>query len=301
MPKPAAKGDLRQERLKALSAVIAQVASADELVQRFREDDLHGELIDEERVYEWVERQGQIDGEPTSWLTGVPLPAGHIPVRELDGSVYAHPPIETVERIQAEDAHMRYLRLSALGPQELPYVVPTTHGGVLERLRRISSEYLAPHYMWQEDEAATFVLTGRRPRVEDAVFEVRSGPGPLPILPRVFASIDPTLPPSQLASIYQNEYRSHSQRRRHRSMEVKNLQLAKFVSDRPTDEEPRDRMDAWSEEFPEWGYDSLGNFNRDADEAVRKLLRPAFEGEEANWGKRSWSRFLSDFSEQLWN
>jgi len=59
-----------------------------------------------------------------------------------------------------------------------------------------------------------------------------------------------------------------------RVLSQKHLQLVVFCYERPVDETWAVRMKAWNEEHPEWGYHEVKNSIRDANQGLRRLLRP---------------------------
>ena len=84
----------------------------------------------------------------------------------------------------------------------------------------------------------------------------------LPVLSRITLSIDPAVPPDDVAECYkrlQNIALGHDVRR----LKDKHLTLAAFLYTRPKQETNRQAMKRWNQQYPDGGYEQLSNFTKD--------------------------------------
>ncbi len=271
----------RQERMMAISELLAYDAEQLPDVKAFRRGWLGDGLLTHEQVEGWIQGRKQADGEHTKWLSGeIPIPPGTeviIPSKMLEK--YPDSPPQW-----GIDPPLVINRAPGIQVQDLAYSVPglpwmcrvlVRAGGVLDKLRHLS-EKLADRYRWDEGQATVFVLTGSIPIV--ASIHVRiTQTSPFPTLSRITLTIDPTLSPIEVAESYRKARRElFMDDTRQGSMSEKSMTLATFLAQRLEDESWKVRLKDWNQLYTSrgWGYDAahLRNFCRDCIQAQRRLL-----------------------------
>src|SRR5262245_49654911 len=219
-------------RHQALAVLWAKEAGAQADVVAFRREVLRGRLLKWEDLEAWLDKQAKADGP------GKPEPPGS-QTQVLPYSL----PSEAWERC-----------------------LPTTAGGVLDRLRQIS-EWLSRRYRWQEAQATIFVLTGRVPLVPPAEAKIDRE--------AIVLTVDPSLTPRQVADFYRWFKKGILGRSRIKALSLKHLQLAAFAADRPEEETWPEKMEAWNRSVrKEWRYKIVSYFRRDALQAQSRLMEP---------------------------
>jgi hypothetical protein len=139
----------------------------------------------------------------------------------------------------------------------------------LSRLEMLARD-LSDVYAWAEPDAERFVLTGRVP----PVFPIRvtTENRRLSVLDRIVLSVDPMVPPNQLAALYRGVRRIfHSGRARR--ITAKHAQLGVVALLKPTKQ-------SWAETLKRWNascqtserYSLCSNFTRDCLRAKERLL-----------------------------
>src|SRR5262249_48074619 len=121
------------ERLEAISILLAELASKAQAVVAFRISALNNKLLAPEEVGEWINKQAQAEGEPTTWVE-LPLPLdakqsidfqqGDLTVNFPSSVRIRNEQVKVLEYGVPEDRHKR--------------AVPTTIGGILDKLRELS-------------------------------------------------------------------------------------------------------------------------------------------------------------------
>jgi hypothetical protein len=226
-----------QTRIRAISHILAAEASRHKDVVGYRATELQERLLVLGDVDGWVQDVAGREGQPSWWLSGVPVPAAGIR-DERDGSVtidhLGFTPQRGLDLHEVPSVHRRYL--DYLTPQLLLMTNPISAGGVLNRLRLLSLvlEFL---YFWLPADATTYVLTGLIPyawRYAD-VLQQRRG-------------------------------------RRPQGMSDKHMELAVFVSERPLGESLALKMNAWNALHPEWRYEQTSSFGGHSQLAIRRLI-----------------------------
>ncbi len=269
--------DLRSLRRWALSLLLVQRARGDRLVIEFRKSVLSDALIEPEELEGWVQKRAEEDGEPTWWLTDLPIPSTHS--RAFDNETlrtYADPPLEVSAENGAYGA--RFKQLKYAGPRT-PWtqVALIAQGGVLEQLWNVAN-HLSTRFSWQESQAVGFVLTDGVPLV-DHIRMTKSGTSPFTSLNRIAIHVDPTLTPKQVADHYR-QTRDEIWGGRYRSPGEKHLRLVIFQAGTSQEKSWKDRMTEWNEEHsaPEWNrYTHESNFRRDCLKAVERVLKPDYQ------------------------
>lgn len=278
-----ADASVRDARFEDL---VAWEAGKDPLVRTFRDEVLHGQLVEEEHLDEWLTAHEEAERAMDLWVKDVRIsPADRDALRQAIQAVFA--PAPAVDQ-QAEEP----LKLTVhLPPGQFPWQlglhvlhcrvarwgtihhIPVADGGVLDRVRELA-EYLAPRYGWDVADAANFVLTGASqpaPRIRSEVTLVDQ----LPVMSRITLSIDPSMKANEVARYY-DEIRSEITSTRSRELSEKHVELAHFVAGRPEGETWLQRMQAWNHQHRKWAYEQETNFARDAVQAIRRQLYPDY-------------------------
>jgi hypothetical protein len=133
-------------------------------------------------------------------------------------------------------------------------------------------------YLWYQPQCATFLFAGGVPELprSDARFVERDPSA----LSRIRLELDPFLSPRDVARIYQ-EARGEL-RRRFRDLSLKHAALAGacFFTNESRRDWP-DHLRNWNravaKDHPDWQYNKLALFRRDAEKARQRMLFPRFE------------------------
>lgn len=141
--------------------------------------------------------------------------------------------------------------------------------GALTQLEELAS-YLAGAYGWLYTAAERFVLTGDPPLVFAVGVEFATRPR-FPVLSRMVLTIDPAVPPRELAQMYSRLRGIYSPHRKRR-LGVKHARLAEFGFAKPTDEPWKETLARWNFGWPKDRYTQMSNFRRDCRRAERRLL-----------------------------
>ena len=209
----------------------------------FRREELRGRLIQPDRVGAWIDGRA----EPPTQLATVAVDRPDEPLEIFTHVLdYAAPPAVFVQH------------------------VGVALGSALDRLRLLSVA-LAGRYGWQPAQGSIFVLTGLVPIV--APVRVRTAIRyPVSATSRITLEVDPTVTPPELAEHYATA-RKRMMAGRSRRMSEKHLRLAIYAathSEGTWDE----RMRGWNGANPDERYTQASNFQRDAANAVKRLLNP---------------------------
>lgn len=260
-----------KQRDEVLSILLAQEAARHEGVADFRRTVLKGRLLNREEVDLWFVRQQAADGDPTEWLTHVPVPSGYRVTHDrAEGGYITEPPLKITKATAARGVRIEGVEYAGGAGSGR---IATSAGGVLEQLRRLSVE-LEEMFGWTQAEATTYVVTGGVPYVPPMKI---IGPEKLPPsrLLRVVLEIDLALTPRQVADRYRRMRREWLGARL-RALSPKHLSLAGFIAQRPADELWPDRLRAWNRAHPpDWKYKNEAYFKRDSLVARQRLLASA--------------------------
>ena len=228
----------RERRMIAISQLLAEDARQnEEAVQDFRQSMLGGRLLEWADVETWVRRQATDDGT-------------------LDRD----PRASFLEYGVPDDLWMRSQ--------------PTAKNGVLGSLRILAAR-LAKRYGWQEAQATLFVLTDMVPRVSPLHAEMK-WTSPFEAMSRITLTVDPALPPREVADAYR-EVRARFLGPRYRTLGEKHVALALFAARKPGGITWREGMLSWNKAKKKWAYSQETNFARDCTQALKRLLHPHLE------------------------
>jgi hypothetical protein len=264
-----------ETRAHALSILIAESASQDEEVRRFRGDVLNDKLLELDQVEPWIEDQAQVDkgaGRSSRLLQMVPVPPEHN-IRPEQNSYCLDPPLTLEALTPPATLHIKTLEYLVPG-DEWVRRVPVAIGGALERLQ-IISERLAQNHRWHPAQATLFVLTGAAPLISILSVEVQpTNRGVITGPSRIALTVDPMVPPEKVRASYER-IRQKIVGKGHREMRERQFKLAVFTKLSPEEEPWAERVAKWNEMVPDkLGYRSTSNFKRDAERAVERLLNP---------------------------
>jgi hypothetical protein len=261
-------------RSQVISILVAQEATENAGVRLFRTEVLGNTLLPLEEVEEWIQQQAQKDGPPTTWLSNVPLP--QMKVDELIQLRLGITPDTPYFSLEIPIDQIR--RTLSLRGRVLQYTVPndewvrsvpTSMGGILERLRQLS-EQLEEQYTWAQAQAASFVLTGSTPLMSPLSYTLKGSFRSL--FNRIVLEIDPVLLPKEVAEKYRI-LRKEIMPVRQRKLSEKHMQLALFASTKSKSETWASKMAEWNKRHQtEWWYKAVPNFAHDCLQARRRLL-----------------------------
>ncbi|MFN0168662.1 MAG: hypothetical protein ACKV22_19735 [Bryobacteraceae bacterium] len=268
-------------RTMVVSQIVANIARRRGDLTGFRTRFFPNGLLLWKDVPAWVDARKDDATYPHAII--IRLPAGRFPEYTPEGYTFDHPedllrfPIEGTAPVDC---------LHYCGPSDTyALACPVGRDGVLRELYRLSQR-LAESFGWQDSQATVFILTDLIPEI--GVMKVTFQPPPwmddagwLQVRTRVTYELDPIgVIPSDLERSYR-KVRKRLLSGRHRSLGEKNMRLAAFCSgfDRPN----KAAMNKWNQEFPQWSYERVSIFARDAKAARERLLHePAFHGKSLN-------------------
>ncbi|MCK6549538.1 hypothetical protein L6R52_27110 [Myxococcota bacterium] len=259
-------GGARAWREHALWFIVAEAARRDPDAINFRESTLRSPPLP--KISTPVEHRGKVlrtiedppPGQEWRYLRASEVPAwltrqAQRELQEFEGQAR---PSEILEYIDPSADVVRDLAVHRHGTL-----------GLLEHLSRT----LARRYGWTRSGATHFALTGRSPRYTHVGADFYFNRD-LPACSRLVLTVDPMLPPEELAEQYR-AFRKEVLHARVRSMEEKALRLAEFMigivrSRRLTGSE---RLALWNELNPDRTYEpgQVRNFMRDCDASMRRL------------------------------
>jgi hypothetical protein len=279
-PRPSPRPSLSR-RAFAISQLVAHIAAEDPEVQGFRAAYLPERLLAHEEVEGWITAFRQQEVPPSRWLPELPLPPGvqaDLQPKDPAGPTLVLTPPVHLDRLTARRGYPgigTHIKTLEYATPEDRWVrrIPTTAETVLEELRYLS-EALAGRYRWQPSQATIFVLTGLTPLLSEvrATVEYRA---PYFALTRIALSVDPAVSPRELADRYRT-VRKELLPGRSRPLTDKHIELALFTAARPDEERWAEQMAAWNAAHPQWQYEQVSNFSRDARQAQRRLLEPDY-------------------------
>jgi hypothetical protein len=263
--------DAGEERMWALSQLVARQVAEDPDVVTFRAAYLPDGLVARAEVEDWINKQADRDGERTSDVSFTIPPGTTV---QWDGPVPRFdPPIAAV----TTGVHFssRLLAYALPGDGGVRRRTVTANGG-LDRLGRLG-ETLASTFGWQPAQATVFVLTGVPPMISAVRAKVPAVKVryefELDWARRITLDVDPGASSQEVVEAFERARAEYHQTGRRRTS-VKHLRLAAFAGAEHADQPWAERFRLWNEHFPKWAYPHQSNFRRDAAAAQRRLLSP---------------------------
>lgn len=260
------------DRVSALSVAIATIASKSKQFINFRESELNKKVIKITQVDKWIQ-SNKSNKEITTFITNLEIPNSHRSIRNSDGSYKITPPLSISNVNNIKEKYLYYLDKKLINIKN----VPTKQGGVLDKLRILSSE-LHEEFSWEESEATMFILTDYIPKIDPINSEYIkntycSG------LSKIHMEIDPTTSPKDVMVEY-SKLRQEFITGRHRDLSSKHLNLAIFYAKKNKDEKWLQSMYSWNQNYgetkPTWRYQIVTNFALHCKRAFGKLVSPNF-------------------------
>ena len=301
-------------RLKTLTLIAAVEARRDWRLTSFREHALKGRLLARKEVAVWIREHAGDEGAQRALVLRVPLGgAGDYAALSEESSLTEEGPthladlVATAIGLQHPQSGPYFLEWSATrcaewletlanaireGEAEAPHEVElgtrlsfwdadtqpgpgfvyTGQSKTLEELRGLAASLTA----WipcREEDAVDFILTDEPPALSKAGME--AGVSKLPALTRLKLTVDPRIPPKDLASFYELG-RSEIVRGRDKEMSEKSLALALLVAELVgTEFKWRELRDEWNAAHPSWAYPGhdvpARQFARDARQAYGRV------------------------------
>jgi hypothetical protein len=157
--------------------------------------------------------------------------------------------------------------------------IPVGRDGTLRVVYELTNS-LAKRFRWLPAQATMFLFTEAIPLVDSSTIAIEPPPHvlvpwggllPLECLTRVTLTIDPRMTPEEMAKVYAKARAKMLVEEKPRSQSEKHLRLAVFaVKHLALD---RDAMREWGRTFPNWKYESLALFARDARVAIDRLVQ----------------------------
>lgn len=254
--------DPEEARIIAVSRVLAAEATAyggqpqEDIigVQDFRAAYLPDGLVPDVRVEQWIPEQGMrdqtvidADGQPRNvsqsfWLAGLPINLEEDVIAWHDDrtvTVQVRVPMFGATQVTAAftanehpSLSERYVRYST--PTRSHHQRAVRAGGVLDHLRRLALD-LSETYLWTEEQATVFVLTGLIPHAGAFATQATQG-----------------------------------MKRKPRGMSHKHMELAIFNAEHGG-EPYAVRMEVWNTLHPEWAYTQAPHFGGDSRLALKRL------------------------------
>lgn len=261
-----------QERVWALSQLVAHRAAADPMVVAFRTKYLPDGLIPRTEVERWIRGHVESEGERASDVTFT-IPEG-ITHDWIGPTVTFNPPVAEITGSVSFSGRVLAYALPGDAAVRRCFVKAD---GIPDQLSKLG-ESLADAFGWQPAQATVFILTGVTPmisivRVSSPAFKVRHNVD-LDWARRIKLDIDPAATPQEVLDAFKQARSEHTTAKR-RSMTSKHLRLAAFACAQHADKPWTERHRLWNEQFPEWSYPEQSNFRRDAAQARDRLLNPS--------------------------
>lgn len=227
-------------RAEVVSLLVADEASRDEQVVRFRRSVLDDDVMLWVKVVDWIE-------------VGANLDAGENEGRNRSGLLaYAGPESGFVRR------------------------VAVFRGTDLDRLRKVS-EHLASTYGWQDAQATVFVLTGAAPFVPSVRGSVRRSSALT--ANRIVLDIDPWTDPRDVADAYKAVRSAHATKKRFQPLDARTYALVAFLLDydREASDAARKKWNATYGKREGWSYARLEAFQQAARKAFANVTDPRIQ------------------------
>lgn len=253
-PKRLSEGSLRPDgRLRALTRINAAKAGKRDDVLAFRREVLRGRLVKRDRVEAWLKRREAEQKSATVYGRNVRIgpddrPLLDTPVKDWDVPAIAGP-TSTGTRF----------KVNADGP--------------LGRLKALCG-VLSRDFGWSEWQGVLFVLTGAPPPASRASYSAVQGFGGAP--DRITLDIVATTPAAAVKRLYERARRA-LQKKPGQALQDKHAELAAYVAGVNDGRTWEDAQESFNRAHPEWAYDDVHPFRRDARQAYKRVTGTPLE------------------------
>ena len=240
------------QRAIALAQIRAAEAAGDPLVESFRSECLREGLLKPDRVKDWIEQREHEQGEPARYIKRWERANGDrvsLPHRRSY-------PLET--RLEYGDSSNAIYLLYPGGS------VQVSADSELGRLKLVANT-LCHRYLWAEDEAVEFVLSGTVPRPFLGSAAIRHAPR----TPRITIEVDSRVSAEELLKLH--KWARASLRTQARSLSELHANLAVFAAERNDGREWSRVLDEWNESNGDHPYSERSNFVRDCRKAYERI------------------------------
>jgi hypothetical protein len=210
------------------------------------------------------------------------------PWRRFRAKIFVDPPGETITAWSPPESEQRMVSLDFVNANGYADRCRVFNGSLLGDLYELGV-HLAERFSWQRAQATRFVLTGGEPpavppvtiryKVEEDE-DFRHGQITLTVIPWVSATT--------VNKVYLDIQRRMLDSTRNRKLELKNLELLRFVMEREDVanlSRPRRRkkgqelVEEWNKEKPGWAYNKsqpTSTFWRDYNDIEESIVRPKY-------------------------
>ncbi len=247
-------------RAIALVRIRAIEAANDPLVEGFRTECLRGRLRKPDRIKHWIKKREEEQGEP----------ARYVKRWERSGGARVKPPPDLAPyglKTKLEFGNSS----SGIFLQYPGGSVQVSADSELGRLKFVAST-LCHRYLWPEEEAVRFILSGISPSAFLGCVTVRHQPRD----PRVTIEVDPRVRADEVVRLY--KWARDPETAKARSLSEVHAELAVFAAEGNDGREWRRVLEEWNETHPHNPYPELRNFIRDCRKAYERIT-----GESLVW------------------
>jgi hypothetical protein len=259
-PREARKELAPDRRAIALARIRAIAAARDPLVEAFRAECLRGRLLRPGRIKHWIEKREDEQG----------VPARYVKRWERTGGARVKPPPD-LARYGLETKWEFGNSSSGVFLLYPGGSVQVSTDSKLGRLKFVASA-LRHRYLWPEEEAVGFILSGTTPSPFFGCVTVRRQPR----TPRVTIEVDPRVRADEVLRLY--KWARDPETTQARSLSEVHAELAVFAAERNDGREWRRVLAEWNRTHPRSLYPELRNFIRDCRKAYERIT-----GESLVW------------------
>lgn len=284
-----------QRRADVVRDYFAKHATENELVRRFRQDVLGGELLNTQQAIgfleSWANRIFRLDRFHRQHVS----PMSHDAVL-LERKERANETFQAAVIVNGHAWRFRHARVederawnSTRTDGSWEFRIQTATGSslglfransVIGFLEHVARDLRSQGYPWVEQSEAWFVLTGNDLNTSPLDVRTRLIMGEATQRATISMQIEPWINHRTVADLYRRFQRQLLQRH-NRPIEDRRLAVFRFVTEQRSEDGQlptwRSMMQAWNDGTREWVYHDPRNFQRDASEAERMLLWPDYK------------------------
>lgn len=277
------------QRLLALSEILALQAARRPDVQAFRREVLGNRLIPIEEIPAWVRSRAEQGGQWVRLVTvTVAVPPDAIPK-----------PLTTESLAPVVQRFVQSGAIVGFGPLSLPTLafpsgdaverIPIAHGGTLWRLKQLAEALQRAYRGWDEAQAVALVLSGATPLLPRATVGLswNKATGS-----RIQLDVDARMSSAEVARIY-GRWRSFVFRGADMPIEEKARHLAVFGEQhRDSGKTWRELMALWNQQHPQWAFHVPAHFAANVARAWQQVTGEKWPGKKGGRrrGKEARSR-----------